>query len=115
MKKTTIATNRLITWLKGLIKEDKVDLQKNYESIMRLFDESNFIKTSPQERIALLKRVTASARYRLDMELEEAKSINKAIAEFKKEPYVYVEKPMEKRNYDFLAMHNIEFLRDVKN
>ncbi len=88
MKKTTIAANRLITYIKGLIKEDKIDINKNFEAIMLLFDESNFIKTSPQERIALLKRVTSSVRHRLDLELEEADTVKNDITEFKKEPYI---------------------------
>ena len=112
MKKTTIVANYLFAFIKGFIKEDKVDLQKNYEQIMRLFDESNFIKTNPQERMKLLKMVSGSVRARLTNELEQAKTDVKDILEFEKEPYISKAKEPEQRNYDFLAMHNIEFIRD---
>jgi hypothetical protein len=112
MKKTTIATNRLIAWLKGLIKEDRVDLQDNYSQIITLFNYSNFIATTPIERIELLKKVSSKIRHELDKELELAESNALAIRQFKKEPYISNHKEIAKGNYDFLAMHNIEFLRD---
>jgi hypothetical protein len=88
MKKTTIAANRLITYLKGLITEEKVDLQDNHRQIIALFNHSNFIATTPIERIELLKKVTSTIRYQLDQELEIAESNALAINEFKKEPYI---------------------------
>lgn len=106
---------KLIHYLFDLLSEGKVDLAKNHSEIIALFKQSNYINTTPQERMKLLQLVTATVRAELDKELEQAELDVKDITAFKKEPYVYVEKPMEKRNYDFLAMHNIEFLRDVKN
>ena len=106
---------QILNYLSDLLKEGKVDLVKNHLEIVSLFDQSNYINTTPQERMKLLQLVTATVRARLDRELEQAQIDVKDITEFKKEPYVYVEKPMEQRNYDFLAMHNIEFIRDDKN
>jgi len=106
---------KFIHYLFDLLSEGKVDLVKNHSQIIALFRQSNYINTTPQERMKLLQRVTATVRAELDRELQQAEIDVKDITEFKKEPYVYVEKPMEQRNYDFLAMHNIEFLRDVKN
>lgn len=110
MKKTTIAANRLIKFMKAFLEKDKVDLKKAHESIMLLFDESNFIKLNPIEKMDLLKKVTANIRYQLDTELELAESNAKAIKQFKKEPYISEHKEMKQRDYDFFAMHNIEFM-----
>ena len=112
MKKTTIIANRLMTYFESFIKDDKVDLKANHRQIISLFNASNFIRTSPQDRIALLKMVTVSVRAELDKELQLAEENAQEIKLFKKEPYISAHKQIEKRNYDFLAMHNIEFIRE---
>ena len=106
---------QILNYLADLLKEGKVDLVKNHLEIVSLFDQSNYINTTPQERMKLLQLVTETVRARLDRELQQAEIDVKDIPEFKKEPYVYVEKPLEKRNHDFFAMHDIEFIPNGKN
>jgi len=105
------AINKLISWLTGLTKEDTVDLNKNCESIMLLFNESNFIKLSTNDRMQLLKMVTRKVRSKLTEEKEIKQAEIRDILNFEKEPYISKHKEVAKRNYDFLAMHNMEFLR----
>ena len=106
---------KFINYLFYLSGEGKVDLAQNHYEIIGLFRKSNHINTTPQERMKLLQRVTATVRAELERELQQAEIDVKDITEFKKEPYVYVEKPMGKRNHDFFAMHDIEFIPNGKN
>ena len=106
---------QILNYLFDLLKEGKVDLVKNHSEIIALFRQSNYIDTTPQERMKLLQRVTATVRAELERELQQAEIDVKDITAFKKKPYVYVEKPMEKRNHDFFAMHDIEFIPNGKN
>ena len=85
---------KVLHYLSDLLSEGKVDLTKNHSEIIVLFKQSNYINTTPQERMKLLQLVTATVRAELDRELHQAQTDVKDISNFKKEPYIYRQKEM---------------------